>query len=57
MKQIKQLAAEFIAEKYAGKTSNQSNRARAREWQTLKEFAAFVKDKQTPEDSIAGAKR
>ena len=57
MNSIKQLAADFIADKYAGKTSNQSNRARKREWETLKEFASFVKDKRTPENAIAGAKR
>lgn len=57
MNSIKQLAAEFIADKYAGRTSNQSNRARKSEWETLKEFAAFVKDKRTPENAIAGAKR
>jgi hypothetical protein len=45
MKALKQLAADYLADKYAGKTCNQAMRARDKETKTLKEFLQYIKTK------------
>jgi hypothetical protein len=47
MKSLKQLAAEYLAEKYAGRTCNQAQRARDRETRTIKELLQYIKTKET----------
>lgn len=46
MKALKQIAAEYLAEKYAGRTCNQAQRAREREARTIKELLQYIKTKE-----------
>ena len=42
MKTIRQHGQDYLEEKYTGRTSNQSQREKQKEWRTIKDFAAYL---------------